>query len=77
MYKRQREIVLDGAHNPAAAKVVSRELTKLLPAGYTLLLGITKGKDALGVIQPLRENANSLVLTQAISGPKGMSVAEL
>ena len=74
---RDREIVLDGAHNPAAAKVVSRELTKLLPAGYTLLLGITKGKDALGVIQPLRENANSLVLTQAISGPKGMSVAEL
>ncbi|MCH2667140.1 MAG: hypothetical protein MKZ59_04095, partial [Deinococcales bacterium] len=74
---RGREVVLDGAHNPAAARIVSRELTKLLPAGYTLLLGITKGKDALGVLKPLCKNANHLVLTEAVSGPKGMPVSEL
>ena len=74
---RGREVVLDGAHNPAAARIVSRELTKLLPAGYTLLLGITKGKDALGVLKPLCKNANHLVLTEAVRGPKGMPVSEL
>ncbi len=77
---RGRQVILDGAHNPAAAGTVVRTLARLLPSGFTLVLGLTAGKDALGVIGPLAGAARKVVFTRATSGSRGVepeALAEL
>ena len=77
---RGRQVILDGAHNPAAACTVARVLARLLPSGFTLVLGLTAGKDAAGVIGPLAGAARKVVFTRATSGSRGVepeTLAEL
>ncbi len=69
---RGRQVILDGAHNPAAACTVARVLARLLPSGFTLVLGLTAGKDAGGVIGPLAGAARKVVFTRATSGSRGV-----
>jgi dihydrofolate synthase / folylpolyglutamate synthase len=52
-----KHIWIDGAHNPAAAEVLARELAKI---PRHLILGILANKDAVGIIAPLAAHALSL-----------------
>ncbi|MBF0477239.1 MAG: bifunctional folylpolyglutamate synthase/dihydrofolate synthase [Deltaproteobacteria bacterium] len=58
-------VYLDGAHNPAAAKVLAEEL-KDLAAGrkLTLVLGIMADKDKSGILRLLVPLADNLILTR-------------
>jgi dihydrofolate synthase / folylpolyglutamate synthase len=51
-----RAVILDGAHNPAAA----RALAKSLKPGFALLFGAMARKDVRGVLEPLRELADEV-----------------
>jgi dihydrofolate synthase / folylpolyglutamate synthase len=51
-----RAVILDGAHNPAAA----RALAKSLKPGFALIFGAMARKDVRGVLEPLRELAGEV-----------------
>ena len=51
-----RAVILDGAHNPAAA----RALAKSLKPGFALVFGAMARKDVRGVLEPLRELASEV-----------------
>lgn len=55
---RDREVWIDGAHNPAAALALTTELAQRAP--IHLVLGILANKDADGIIAPLAPHAASL-----------------
>jgi dihydrofolate synthase / folylpolyglutamate synthase len=62
-------VVLDGAHNPAAADVLARYLTDYAiqhPAARIILVwGMMRDKDHRGFIAPLLPMVSEIVLTQA------------
>ena len=51
-----RAVILDGAHNPAAA----RALAASLKPGFALVFGAMARKDVRGVLEPLRELAKEV-----------------
>ena len=51
-----RAVILDGAHNPAAA----RALAKSLKPGFALVFGAMARKDVRGVLEPLRGLASEV-----------------
>ena len=51
-----RAVILDGAHNPAAA----RALAASLKPGFALVFGAMARKDVRGVLEPLRELASEV-----------------
>jgi dihydrofolate synthase / folylpolyglutamate synthase len=51
-----RAVILDGAHNPAAA----RALAASLKPGFALIFGAMARKDVRGVLEPLRELASEV-----------------
>jgi len=64
-------IILDGAHNPAAAKALSEELKKFWNAEYgirvnqlMLIIGILKDKDYKGIISFLAPIADYIIITK-------------
>ena len=57
-------IVLDGAHNPDAARELARELARLSDK-WTFIVGASEGHDAEGILQALAPIAAEIVLTQA------------
>jgi dihydrofolate synthase / folylpolyglutamate synthase len=63
------QVVLDGAHNPAAADVLARYLTDYAiqyPASRIILVwGMMRDKDHRGFITPLLPVVSEIVLTQA------------
>jgi dihydrofolate synthase/folylpolyglutamate synthase len=73
-------VVLDGAHNPAAAEVVAGyaiEFRRRRPgAEIHLVVGMMRDKDLSGVLARLCESADSLVLTRA-DMPRAATVEEL
>lgn len=73
-------IVLDGAHNPAAAAVLADSLAEMMrkrPRGRLLLvLGMMRDKNHRGFIMPLRHLVGDVVLTQA-DLPRSATVSEL
>ena len=59
-------IVLDGAHNAASAEVVRQALDTVFKFDRLLLvLGLSEGKDALGVLQSLAPAASQVLLTRS------------
>jgi dihydrofolate synthase / folylpolyglutamate synthase len=59
-------LVLDGAHNAASALVLRRALEASFDFGRLLLvLGLTAGKDARGVLEALTPRADALFVTRA------------
>lgn len=62
-------VVLDGAHNPAAAAVLARYLQAYLTrhpdSRIILVWGMMRDKDHRGFIAPLRSVVSEIVLTQA------------
>ncbi len=77
---RHPTLLLDGAHNPAAAEVVASYLAshrQAHPASRIILvIGMMRDKDRAGVLRRLLPLADELVLTQA-QVPRAASVQEL
>ncbi len=71
--------ILDVAHNPAAARVLARNLRGLPSGGRTLaVVGILADKDAAGVAAELRDSVDAwwCVATEGERGRSGVSLAE-
>ena len=77
---RRPTILLDGAHNPAAATVLADYLTRATHAHASrpvvLVLGMMRDKDHRGFIEPLRSLVDAVVLTQA-DLPRSATAQEL
>jgi len=59
-------IVIDGAHNPAAARALAKVLQGIFLARYRgiiLVLGIMGDKDVRGIMEPLLPLASEIILT--------------
>jgi dihydrofolate synthase/folylpolyglutamate synthase len=65
MIKHEPPILIDGAHNPAAAVALSRALAKTFLKQYKriiLVLGIMGDKDIEGIMRPLLHLASEIIL---------------
>jgi dihydrofolate synthase/folylpolyglutamate synthase len=60
----QADLMLDGAHNPAAARVLAATLTGLTYRRLHLVLGIMADKDIAGIMAPLLPLADEVYLTR-------------
>ena len=70
-------VILDGAHNPAAAEALRTALAMLLlPKRSILILGVSRDKDAVGICAQLCRQKNLVIVTQAKT-PRAMPVQEL
>ncbi len=60
-------VIADGAHNEAGARALSLALEEALPSGtrVTLVAGVSRGKDARGILCPLLPIARRVILTVA------------
>ena len=80
MVDRHPTILLDGAHNPAAATALADFLTRSDRSHpsrpVVLVLGMMRDKDHRGFIEPLRSRVDEVVLTQA-DLPRSATAQEL
>lgn len=61
-------IIIDGAHNPEAAKTLATAIKELFPAKrFILIIGIMNDKDIEGILKPLIDISHTVILTR----PKG------
>jgi dihydrofolate synthase/folylpolyglutamate synthase len=74
---RDRWVVLDGAHNPAAALVLAEALAGLDVQPRVLLLGVNADKDVDGVIAELAGVAETVIATSASLSGRALPAAEL
>ncbi|HEY5626729.1 MAG TPA: folylpolyglutamate synthase/dihydrofolate synthase family protein [Nitrospira sp.] len=78
--ERQPLMVLDGAHNPAAAQVLADYLRtfRLTHSGsrVILVLGMMRDKDHRGFVEPLTELVDDVVLTE-VGLPRSARVQDL
>ncbi|OGW44075.1 MAG: hypothetical protein A2Y66_00170 [Nitrospirae bacterium RBG_13_41_22] len=66
MIKEEPPMIIDGAHNPAAAMTLSRALKKIFLRKYKkiiMVLGIMGDKDVRGIMEPLLPLASEIILT--------------
>ena len=66
MIKEEPPMLIDGAHNPAAAMTLSRALKKIFLRKYKkiiIVLGIMGDKDVKGIMEPLLPLASEIILT--------------
>lgn len=64
--KKQPLVVLDGAHNAASAAALARAVhTEFEYARLHLVLGLTEGKDARGVLQALLPGVSGVIVTRS------------
>jgi dihydrofolate synthase/folylpolyglutamate synthase len=68
-------VLLDGAHNPAAAARLAADLGSLAPR-WTFLVGALRGHDAAGLLQALQPLAQRVVLT-ASDHPRALRPEDL
>jgi dihydrofolate synthase/folylpolyglutamate synthase len=77
---RRPTILLDGAHNPAAATALADSLTRSDRSHpsrpVVLVLGMMRDKDHRGFVEPLRDLVDEVVLTQA-DLPRAATAQEL
>ena len=77
---RRPTILLDGAHNPAAAMALADYLTRFdrshLSRPVVLVLGMMRDKDHRGFVEPLRGLVDAVVVTQA-DLPRAATAQEL
>ena len=74
---RGRTVLLDGAHNPAAAAALRDTLQGLALQRCALVLGVNADKDAAGVAAPLLELARHIIFTRSTLAPKALEPAAL
>jgi dihydrofolate synthase/folylpolyglutamate synthase len=58
-----RTVLLDGAHNPAGARVLGQYLGDAHPDGVVLVFGAVADKDHRGMLRELLPHATAVVLT--------------
>ncbi|UCD34911.1 MAG: bifunctional folylpolyglutamate synthase/dihydrofolate synthase [Nitrospiraceae bacterium] len=59
-------VIIDGAHNPAAAECLVSAVKKLFPKKKVILVaGIMSDKNIQGILAPLADMAETIVLTKA------------
>lgn len=69
-------LVVDGAHNPEAAGVLSESVRELMPDAPVVVLGVMADKDAAGIVRALVPVADSFVCTQSVS-PRALAAEVL
>jgi dihydrofolate synthase/folylpolyglutamate synthase len=72
-----RAFLIDGAHNPDAARVLRQTLDDLGVKDITLIFGANKDKDLEATLTPLAELAQRVIFTKASLIPKATSPALL
>ena len=72
-----RNWLLDGAHNPAGARSLREAVGKLGARPGVLILGLTDGKDAAGIIRELEQLAPDIIVTKAELSPRAVEPAAL
>lgn len=72
-----RRLLVDGAHNPAAARALARALAELEPGPIALVMGVSREKDAAGIAAELAPLAALLVATQASSSGRAVAARAL
>lgn len=66
-------LVLDGAHNPEAARALARALGSLEGRVAAMILGVSADKDVAGVVDALAPAAERLIVTRAAWSPRALS----
>ena len=61
------QFLLDGAHNPAAARALGEFLGESYPEGVTMIFGCMKDKDYPEMVKSLAPHARHLIFTRAES----------
>ena len=74
--RQEPPIILDGAHNPAAASALVDDLTALRAKKWTLIVGVNEGHDAAAILHALLPVAHRFILTSS-DHPKAMSAKKL
>jgi dihydrofolate synthase / folylpolyglutamate synthase len=74
---RGRVLVLDGAHNPDAARALAVALESLEGSVPVLVLGVSADKDVAGVADALAGVAEHLIATRASASPRALAPAAL
>jgi dihydrofolate synthase / folylpolyglutamate synthase len=69
-------LLLDGAHNPDAARALARYLRACHPDGVCLIFGAMSGKDCHGMLEALVPCATRVILTRP-DNDRAVSPAEL
>jgi dihydrofolate synthase/folylpolyglutamate synthase len=72
---KQPKIILDGAHNPAAAQVLAKEIREMFQGTY-LVAGVMADKDVAGIVQALAPVAHR-VWTVKPNPKRGLAAEEL
>jgi dihydrofolate synthase/folylpolyglutamate synthase len=70
------KLLLDGAHNPAAARRIRQYLEEFSPSPVTLVFGAMSDKDISGMASELFDRARTIVLTR-VHDPRAASGALL
>jgi dihydrofolate synthase / folylpolyglutamate synthase len=71
-----RQLVVDGAHNPAGAAVLAEYLREEWPAGLPLVFGAMRDKETAAMLRELGRVARPLILTTA-PGQRAAPAADL
>ena len=72
---RAPDVIVDVAHNPAAARVLAAQL-KRLPGEKVAVFGVLEDKDVTGIVRPLA-GVFSHWYAAALNVPRGLSAREL
>lgn len=72
----KKQLLLDGAHNPAAAAALAAYLRVIYPNKVTLIFGAMKDKKTLEMLEQLIPHAGKLIVTQSKS-PKAAQAKDL
>ena len=70
---KDRDFLLDGAHNPAAATALVKTLAGLPHGDVTLVFGVVGDKDIGGVLEPLVKIARHVIFTRSQLNPRAES----
>ena len=70
------QFLLDGAHNPAGARVLAEFLDEFEQRPITLVFGAMQGKDVAAMCEILFPRAGSIVITQP-KNSRAMDVADI
>jgi dihydrofolate synthase / folylpolyglutamate synthase len=60
-----RQVLIDGAHNPAGALALASYIESEWPGGLPLVFGAMRDKDLAGMLRPLASVARPLIVTTA------------
>jgi dihydrofolate synthase / folylpolyglutamate synthase len=71
-----REVLVDGAHNPAGAAALQAYVRSEWPEGLPLVFGAMRDKHAADMLRPLATIAHPLILTSA-PGPRAADAESL